>query len=63
MAKKSTIAYATGPSKAEQDRWQAEDDLRTLLRAEEIKKDKKRLASARTMAKEQLASATAATKL
>lgn len=63
MAKKSSIAYATGPSQKEQDRWQAEDDLRTLLRAEEIKKDKKRLAAARNMAKEQLASATAATKL
>lgn len=61
-SKKSNLAgmdYATGPSKEEQDRWQAEDDLRTLIRAEEIKKDKKRLANARKAAKEQLAAATA----
>lgn len=63
MAKKSSMAYVNGPSKQEQDRWQAEDDLRTLLRAKEIQKDKKRLTAARNMAKDQLASATEATKL
>lgn len=36
-------------------RWQAEDDLRTLTRAEEIKRDPKRLKAAKALAKEKLA--------
>lgn len=56
--KANSIAYVGGPSKAEQDRWQAEDDLRTLIRAAEIKKDKGRMANARKVAKEQLVAAT-----
>lgn len=35
--------------------WQAEDDLRTLLRAEEIREDSKRMAAVRKCAREQLA--------
>jgi len=35
--------------------YQAEDDLRTLLRAEEIREDKKRMDAVRKCAKEQLA--------
>lgn len=35
--------------------WQAEDDLRTLMRACEIRKDKDRFAAARKLAKKQLA--------
>lgn len=35
-------------------KWQVEDDLRTLCRAEEIKKDTKRIAACRTMAKEKM---------
>ncbi|MDH0900726.1 hypothetical protein N5C12_15380 [Comamonas aquatica] len=31
--------------------WQAEDDMRTLVRAEEIRKDPKRLKAAQAMAK------------
>lgn len=31
--------------------WQAEDDMRTLVRAEEIRKDTKRLKAAQAMAK------------
>ena len=34
--------------------WQTESDLRTLTEAEEIKKDKKRLAKAKELAKKKL---------
>lgn len=37
------------------DKWQAEDDLRTITRAKEIEKDKKRMANVRRAAKEKLA--------
>ena len=47
MAKKS-------PMMVENDKWQVEDDLRTLCRAEEIKKDPKRYAKAKAMAKEKM---------
>lgn len=65
MAKsKSAANYAlAGPSKSEQQRWQAEEDLRTLLRAKEIERDAGRLARARKLAKEQLKTAQEATKL
>ncbi len=36
-------------------KYQAEEDVRTLVRAEEIRKDKSRLRRAITMAKKQLA--------
>lgn len=49
MAK--TKAVDVGPD-AE---WQAEDDMRTLARAEEIRRDPKRLAKAKDMAKKKLA--------
>ena len=48
-------SVGSGPSKAEQKRWQAEDDLRTLVEAEKIKKDKDRLREAKKMAGEQRA--------
>lgn len=53
MAKKSTggIAISRG-----EDDWQAEDDLRTLMRCEEIEKDPKRLAKAQALAKQKLLS-------
>lgn len=38
----------------EDTKWQAEDDLRTLLRAEEIKADKKRMNNASKIAKQQM---------
>lgn len=44
-----------GPSKAEREKWQAEDDLRTLVRAAEIKKDKARTTRAMALAKKQMA--------
>ena len=37
------------------DDWQAEDDMRTLARAEEIKRDKGRLKRAQDCAKKKLA--------
>lgn len=47
MAKANAIAM-------EKD-WQAEDDMRTLARAEEIRKDPKRLKAALAKAKEKIA--------
>ena len=41
-------------SPAVSDSWQAEDDMRTLARAEEIRRDPKRLAAAKTVAKQKL---------
>ncbi len=49
MAKVRAIAM----TKSEDD-WRAEDDMRTLMRAEEIKKDPKRLARAQALAKDRL---------
>ena len=36
------------------DKWQIEEDMRTLLRAEEIKRDPKRYRAAKKLAKERL---------
>lgn len=40
--------------KREEDKWRAEDDARTLMRAEEIKRDRARMAKARAIAKKQI---------
>ncbi len=45
---------AIGPNKAEEQKFQAEDDVRTLVRAAETRADKPRLSRAAKMAKEQL---------
>lgn len=42
------------PSSAGHDDWQTEDDMRTLMRAEEVKRDPKRLAAAKACAKKKL---------
>ena len=42
------------PVSASHDNWQAEDDMRTLMRAEEVKRDPKRLAAAKACAKKKL---------
>lgn len=47
MAKKGSVSAAG-------DDWQAEDDMRTLVRAMEIKRDPKRLAAAQACAKRKL---------
>lgn len=49
MAKKSGSVCCV----SDQD-WRAESDLRTLIEAEKIKKDKKRFAVAQAKAKEQM---------
>lgn len=43
------------PKTAQEKRWQAEEDAYTLARAEELKKDPKRLTAARNKAAEQAA--------
>ena len=48
--------------KAEQQKYEAESDVRTLVTAEEIRKDKTRLKRATAMAKTQLAALTKVTK-
>lgn len=48
-------AQLSGPSAADEVKWQAEDDLRTLARAIEINKDPKRKAAAVKLAKEKSA--------
>lgn len=40
-------------------RWQAEDDMHTLMRAEEVKADKKRVAAAKKMAQQKAKEAAA----
>lgn len=42
------------PKDASYDKWEAEEDMRTLIRASEIHKDPKRMARARRAAKEKL---------
>lgn len=44
-----------GTGIAVDEKWRAEDDLRTLARAEEIKTDKKRYAAAKELARAQMA--------
>lgn len=56
MAKLASISA----SKSERE-WQAEDDVRTLTRASEIRKDKARFARAKAKAQEQLKALQAAT--
>lgn len=56
-----TVATASKPTKAivdnrmqEEARWRAEEDLRTLHRAEEIRGDKSRMGACKIVAKEQI---------
>lgn len=41
---------------ARQRRYQAEDDLRTITRAQEVQKDRTRMAAVKTIAREQMKS-------
>ena len=50
--KPATIASSMHP---DDSKWRAEDDMRTLARAEEVRNDPKRLAAAKKMAREKLA--------
>ena len=51
--KKASTPAAIGSY--DDSKWRAEDDMRTLARAEEVKADPKRLAAAKKIAKEKLA--------
>ncbi len=46
--------HPTPAEKAEREKFEAEDDVRTLVRAGEIRKDKGRMKRATSMAKAQL---------
>jgi hypothetical protein len=52
--KKQSPSAIAGPTKQEQDTWRAEDDARTLMRAEEIKRDSARIKAAQAQAKKQI---------
>lgn len=52
MPKSNSIAMS---SAAREEKWRTEADLDTLMRAEEIESDPKRLAKAKKLAKERLA--------
>lgn len=39
---------------ADESKWRAEEDLRTLISAQEIRKDKKRMAAVRKLAREKI---------
>lgn len=52
MAKKSTPKLSSWAN--EDAKWRAESDLRTLIEAEQIEKDPKRIKAARELAKEKM---------
>lgn len=59
MAKKSAphcVVTKSAEDKAREARWEAESDLRTCTEYHRIRKDPKRMAAVRKMAKEQVAS-------
>ena len=53
-AKKETVPAISAVSKAEEARWRAESDSRTLMQAEEIKRDSARMKAAQAQAKKQM---------
>lgn len=62
MSKKSKATGLTNSIGIDKE-WQAKEDMRTLIEAGRINKDKGRLAAARAMAKQQLAEMQEASKL
>lgn len=52
--KQPSVAIACGPSKADEMRWRAEDDLRTMQRMAELKQDPARLKAAEALIRQQL---------
>lgn len=54
MKAKATLSV-NAKVRAEEARWQAESDLRTLVEAREVQKDAKRMAAVRKLAKEKAA--------
>ena len=51
----NSIGAAKTPKEPAYDKWQAEEDMRCVMRAKEIEKDPKRMANVRRAAKEKLA--------
>lgn len=49
----SKVTAADKEHKEHEMKWRAEDDLRTIQRAEEVKSDKSRMNMVKTLAKEQ----------
>lgn len=62
MPMAATPGKMTRSQKAQELKWRAEEDLRTMQRAEEIKSDKGRIAAMKRCAEEQLKAAQDATK-
>lgn len=54
-AKKQATVSSVGPSKADEARWRAESDLRTMQSMAEIKADPGRIRAAEAMLQKQLA--------
>lgn len=54
MAKRKTMSTYDGPSAAQQREWRAQDDLRILRQAEEIKADKSRVNMAARVATKEM---------
>jgi cell division protein FtsN len=46
--------YTNGPSKTDEARWRAEDDLRTMQRMAELKRDPSRVRAAEKLIQEQM---------
>ena len=55
MDTKKSPGLAVAGMHPDEARYRAEDDMRTLARAEEVRNDPKRLAAAKKMAREKLA--------
>lgn len=55
MAKRKSSPAICGPSMVDQRRWQAESDLSTLRRVEEIRSDPARMREAQKLAKKEVA--------
>lgn len=63
--KAKTVSIASpslGPSAAQEKKWQAQDDLRTIQRAAEIKADASRMRASQSEAKQQMKALQSVTK-
>lgn len=48
------VSDVGGPDPAEQKKWRAQDDIRTMQEAEKIRKDKERMKAMKEIAKQQV---------
>jgi hypothetical protein len=60
---KGAVPMNTVSMRKQEEQWRTESDLEALIRAEEIRKDKKRLARVRKLAKEKMQATTKAMQL